>query len=165
MTPKPPQGKTQILAPPALLGLPTGVRPSSGAVMLGSDEAPMKSGASAHSPLAAPEDARTPALPRLWHVGGVVARCCYGIGPVLVRCRPDVDTVLINRTGPQMPFLTPCLALGTCNHPRIPPIDANCLALEPGRALPCSGCQLLIRVNSRDSRIDALLQDYFAFTS
>src|ERR1039458_2839371 len=33
----------------------------------------------------------------------------YGVGPVLVRCRPDVDTVLINRTGPQVSFLTtPC---------------------------------------------------------
>src|ERR1039458_1477927 len=79
--------------------------------------------------------------------GTVLLRYWSGIGPVLVRCRPDVDTVLINRTGPQMHFLTPCLALEPCNYPRIPPIDANCFALEPGRALPCSGCQLLIRVN------------------
>ena len=40
-----------------------GVRPSSGAAMLESEEDVMKSGASAHSVLAAPEDGRTPPEP------------------------------------------------------------------------------------------------------
>ena len=34
----------------------------------------------------------------------------YGIAPVLVRCSPEVDTVLANRHRPEVSFLTACLA-------------------------------------------------------
>ena len=66
---------------------------------------------------------------------GVGARCWSGIGPVLVWCRPDVDTVLINRTGPQVSFLTtPCLPWFFTQMP----LPSNSWPLPPGCSSPAN---------------------------
>src|ERR1039458_8299060 len=81
----------------------------------------------------------------------------YGVGPVLVRCRPDVDTVLINRTGPQVSFLTtPCRKGATkrssqCKTVPIPIVTGFVLPLSC--RLPTEDCPGYSRAGERGQEV------------